>query len=136
MTAEITQIITPQELDNLQRRGKLVVLIDVRPAQEFREFHAEIAQQVSVDSLNESSLQALNSGSRVTPLYFIFRTGTRAKDAARRFAQHRITNIAFIEGETDAWEQAGLPVVRDRKGFSVGEPVVWWPDCFPTSGYC
>ncbi len=76
MTAEITQIITPQELDNLQRRGKLVVLIEVRPAQEFREFHAEIAQQVSVDSLNESSLQALNSGSRVIPLYCIFRTGT------------------------------------------------------------
>jgi rhodanese-related sulfurtransferase len=49
-----------------------------------------------------------------TPLYLLCRTGTRAQQAWKRLHDAGFTHVVCVEGGTEAWEQAGLPVVRGR----------------------
>jgi rhodanese-related sulfurtransferase len=50
------------------------------------------------------------------------RTGSRAAKACRRLSDAGLT-VFNIEGGLQAWESAGLPVVRGRKGISIERQV-------------
>jgi rhodanese-related sulfurtransferase len=53
----------------------------------------------------------------------ICRSGTRAKQACEKFHAAGYTNVVNVEGGTEAWETAGLPVVRGRKAISLERQV-------------
>ena len=46
---------------------------------------------------------------------YTLHAGTRAKKAADKFAEAGFSEAVVIEGGTQAWEDAGLPVERDAK---------------------
>jgi rhodanese-related sulfurtransferase len=115
--------ITPQELAELSRRGRKVELIDVRSPVEYREVHAEPARLVPLDTLDPRAVMEARNGSKDEPLYTICRSGSRGRQACERFHAAGFTNVVNVEGGTQAWEQAGLPVVRGKKAISLERQV-------------
>lgn len=105
--------ITPKELHELRRGGKDLDLIDVRTPAEHGEVHAEGTRNIPLDRLDARSLLESRKGDE--PLYFICRSGSRARQACERVASSGFANVVNVEGGTVAWQRAGLPVVRGEK---------------------
>lgn len=112
--------ITPQELQQRMCAGQPVELIDVRTPVEFREVHAEPARNVPLDRLNPHEFAAAARGSM--PLYVICRSGSRGRQACETLAAAGVA-VVNVEGGTQAWERAGLPVTRGRKAISLERQV-------------
>lgn len=113
--------ISPQQLFQLQNAGSDIELIDVRTPVEYREVHADIARNIPLDRLDGTELTAGKSDS--TPLYVICRSGGRGKQACEKLQAAGFTHVVNVEGGTQAWEQAGLPVVRGKKAISLERQV-------------
>jgi rhodanese-related sulfurtransferase len=106
---------------NEQRGG--VELIDVRTPVEFRELRAAIARNVPLESLDPDALMQHRSGNADEPLYVICRSGNRSTKACEKLARAGYTNVVHVEGGTQAWDEAGLPVVRGKKAVSLERQV-------------
>lgn len=115
--------ITPSELEELRRRGRPVDLIDVRTPVEYREVHAEPARLVPLDALDPGAVMEARDGAADEPLYTICRSGSRGRQACELFHAAGFANVVNVEGGTQAWEQAGLPVVRGKKAVSLERQV-------------
>ncbi len=117
------ETITPQQFMQQYLKDSSVELIDVRTPVEFREVHAEMARLVSLDQLDPQSLLAARNGNRSQPIYFICRSGSRAARACEKMSSSGFNNAISLEGGTDAWASAGLPVVRGKKAISLERQV-------------
>ncbi len=113
--------VTPQKLSELIQSGTVVELIDVRTPVEYREVHVGSARNVPLDQLNAAQFAA--GRSIAGPLYVICRSGSRGKQACEKFLAAGYTNVVNVEGGTQAWEQAGLSVVRGKKAISLERQV-------------
>jgi rhodanese-related sulfurtransferase len=113
--------ISARRLSEMQCK-RPVTLIDVRTPAEFREVHAVDAQNVPLDTLDPTSLLAESQASG-EPLYLICQAGTRGTIACRKLIEAGCKNVVNVEGGTQAWEAAGLPVVRGRKAISLERQV-------------
>jgi len=107
---------------NHARESAGAVLVDVRTPVEFHAAHADGAVNIPLSALNEDRLAATNNDLG-RPVYLLCRTGTRAKMGCERLAESSRVNAAVVEGGTEAWEQAGLPMVRGRKAISLERQV-------------
>jgi rhodanese-related sulfurtransferase len=116
------QTITPQQLAEKQQSGQ-VDLIDVRTPVEFREVHAVGARNVPLDSLDPQAVAQSRNGNADEPLYVICRSGQRAGKAVQRFVEAGFENVVNVEGGTQAWDVAGLPVSRGKKAISLERQV-------------
>ena len=112
--------VTPQELKQKLDGGTRVDLIDVRTPVEFREVHATLARNVPLDRLDPASMAASHSNG--DPLYVICRSGSRGKQACEKLEAEGL-NVVNVEGGTQAWDAAGLPVVRGKKTISLERQV-------------
>lgn len=112
--------ISPKQLHDLVASGAPVELIDVRTPVEYREVHVTFARNLPLDQLDAGQLAAGRNGE---PLYVICRSGNRAKQACDKLLSAGYTNVVNVEGGTQAWEQAGLPVVRGKKAISLERQV-------------
>jgi rhodanese-related sulfurtransferase len=115
-----TATISPQQLYDVQQSDKSIELIDVRTPVEYREVHVDFARNVPLDRLNAAELPAGRDG---TPLYVICRSGSRGQQACEKLTTAGYTNVINVAGGTQAWEQAGLPVVRGKKAMSLERQV-------------
>ena len=114
--------IAPQQLAELAQEGKSIDLIDVRTPAEFQEVHVTFARNVPLDRLDAASVAAGRNGSG-DPLYVICKSGNRAKQACDKIHAAGYTNVVNVEGGTQAWDQAGLPVARGKKTISLERQV-------------
>ncbi|MGD9723630.1 MAG: rhodanese-like domain-containing protein [Pirellulales bacterium] len=112
--------ISPKSLHDTLQAGQTVELIDVRTPVEFREVHVSFARNVPLDQLETASIAAGRSGG---PLYVICRSGNRAAQACQRLQAAGFTNVVNVEGGTQAWDAAGLPVVRGKQAISLERQV-------------
>ena len=107
--------ITPARLSEVIRaRGRMVDLIDVRTPAEYREVHADRAHLAPLESLDPEAIMGARAGGEHEPLFVICRSGARSRKACEAFLKAGYTNVVNVEGGTSAWEEAGLPVVRER----------------------
>lgn len=114
--------ISPQQLFELWQTGSKIELVDVRTPVEFEEVHVPFAHNIPLDRLDAAQLTAGRDGSP-DRLYVICRSGSRGQQAcAKLHAQGRV-QVVNIDGGTQAWEQAGLPVVRGKKAISLERQV-------------
>jgi rhodanese-related sulfurtransferase len=113
--------ISPQELKQLIQQHRHVELIDVRTPLEFSELHADCARNIPLDRLDPGQISAGRDPS--SPVYVICRSGSRGRQAAERLQAAGLTHVLNVEGGTQAWEQAGLPVVRGKKVVSLERQV-------------
>jgi rhodanese-related sulfurtransferase len=87
-------------------------MVDVRTASEFSEVHAARAQNEPFGALHPKSLFESGKLRKDRPVYLICRTGGRAAKAAEKFAAQGFDQGFVVEGGTEAWVAAGLPVER------------------------
>jgi rhodanese-related sulfurtransferase len=117
------QSISPRELHALAAGGEPVELIDVRTGMEFQEAHVEFAHNVPLDSLNPGQLMLSRKTRADRPLYVICRSGGRSKQACAKFHTAGFPEVVNVEGGTLAWIEAGLPVIRGKRGVSLERQV-------------
>lgn len=114
--------ISPQELHERRQQGKCD-LIDVRTPAEYGEVHATDAVNLPLDRLSPKDVMQSRNGSADQPLYVICKSGNRAGKACDKFISAGYDNVVNVEGGTDAWASAGLPVVRGKKAISLERQV-------------
>lgn len=112
--------ISPTELAKCIERGEVREIIDVRTPAEFREVHATLARNVPLDELTPERVQIGSSG---RPIYFVCKAGGRSAKACQKLLDAGFANVVSIDGGTQAWEAAGLPVVRGKKAISLERQV-------------
>jgi rhodanese-related sulfurtransferase len=115
--------ISPKALEELRQAGVPVDLLDVRTPVEFREVHVEFARNLPLDQLDPAAVMAARNGLRDEPLYVICRSGNRAKQACDKIVAAGFPNVVNVAGGTEAWDEAGLPVVRGKKAISLERQV-------------
>ncbi|WP_145063367.1 rhodanese-like domain-containing protein [Engelhardtia mirabilis] len=107
-TTDVTTL--KQRLD----QGLPVRLVDVRSPAEFRAVHARGAVSIPIDRIDHQSLEALPGEG---PIYVICRSGTRSEQACRSLAGSPVAGeVVSVDGGTQAWERAGLPIERGEGG--------------------
>jgi rhodanese-related sulfurtransferase len=117
------QTITPRQLQQLKEAGQPVELIDVRTPLEFREVHVDCACNVPLDTLDPAKIMMHRPAKVDVPLYILCRSGGRAAQACEKFITAGFPNVVNVEGGTLACIEAGLPVVRGKKVFSLERQV-------------
>ena len=100
-----------------------VDIVDVRSPVEFREVRAVSARNIPLDALDPHTVMKSRNGSADEPLYLICKSGTRGAKACQKFVDAGFTNVVNVEGGTDAWVNAGLPVIRGKKAVSLERQV-------------
>jgi rhodanese-related sulfurtransferase len=119
MESTMIASVSPERLERLRDSGALVDLIDVRSPAEFREVHVGFARNIPLDQLSPQSFQNRTS---VQPLYVICKAGGRGKQACERLAAAGVC-VCNVDGGTEAWAAAGLPVIRGKKAISLERQV-------------
>jgi rhodanese-related sulfurtransferase len=112
--------------DGLARRHQEVpdlMLIDVRTPAEFEQVHVGFAKNIPLDQLDANAVMRSGNGAEGEPLYLICHTGARSQKACEKLQQAGYTNVVNVEGGTQAWDQAGLPVVRGKATISLERQV-------------
>jgi len=114
MLAEARQIIPEQPPAELKKRldaGELVVVIDVRDPDEYRDGSIEAANNISRGFL-EFRIGSVASDPS-TPLVLYCQTGLRSMLAAKALHDLGYKNVINLQGGFQRWAQSGLPVVKD-----------------------
>ncbi len=117
---------SPRSLNDIIERGQTAHLIDVRTPAEYRSGHAVGAISVPLDQLNPSQLNDRlgdNEAGRSRPLFLTCQSGLRAEQAAQRLRHAGFDNVYLVDGGTDAWAKAGLPMQRCGSAISLERQV-------------
>lgn len=89
--------------------GSAFDLIDVRTPAEYESGHAAGARLVPLDRLDSRTVASLRSPDG-RPLYVICKSGGRSRKACEQLVAAGLTNVINVDGGTEAWIKAGLPV--------------------------
>lgn len=106
----MTDIVSIPSLQGLLAEGRHALLIDVRSASEFATGHIPGAIPMPLEQV-ESRVDDLDAK---IPIILICKSGQRARMAAALLAPCR-PDLKVLDGGTDAWRGAGLPLVVSCK---------------------
>jgi rhodanese-related sulfurtransferase len=85
-------------------------LIDVRTPAEFTAVHAIGAINIPLDRLTADSVRSL--APQAQKFLFICQRGGRSKQACEKVLALGLSNVSSVDGGTEAWDAAQLPVQR------------------------
>ena len=102
--------ILPRTLSAILESGELPELLDVRAPSEYAREHVPGAKLIPLHELKVEDLLAQHQPGR--PIYVLCQTGARAAKAIRQFEHAGCVDCVLVEGGTQAWIDAGLPVHR------------------------
>lgn len=108
-TPESRATARPEEAKS-QMEGGDAFLLDVRGFDEFAAGHAVGAACIPLPDLERRAGQIPTD----RPVYVMCATGNRSAMAVERLHALGFDNIVDCEGGFDAWEEAGLPVLRQQ----------------------
>ncbi|MGA2556317.1 MAG: rhodanese-like domain-containing protein [Verrucomicrobiota bacterium] len=108
---QVKTSIAPAELHRALAGGAPARLLDVRTPAEFAAAHVPGAKLIPLDDLDPASL-AREPGAEKSPVYVLCQSGGRARQAIARLERAGIRGCVLVEGGTQAWIDAGLPVER------------------------
>lgn len=109
------KVISIHELQSILASDGTPDLIDVRTPAEFAGIHVPGARSLPLDQLDCTEVLSTPGRKQDSPLYILCHSGARAKKAAEKFASAGFDNCAVIDGGTQAWAEAGLPVERGAR---------------------
>ena len=107
--------VSPGELSQLIASGCPVDLLDVRTPGEFESVHVPGARLIPLDELDAGAFLK-QRGKADQPVYVLCQSGGRARKAIEKLQQAGFGGGVLVEGGTQAWIDAGLPVTRDGAG--------------------
>jgi rhodanese-related sulfurtransferase len=116
----MTILLMPAEAVHRETAAGDRLLIDVRTPGEFRSLHAQGAMSLPF-AAQEAEDQARQLAGR--PVALICATSARARRSAALLAAAGLADLVVVEGGTQAWVAAGLPVVRGRGAMSLERQV-------------
>ena len=105
------QTIDVKALSKLVAAEQGLCLMDVRTPAEFDTVHAAGAKLLPLTELDPAKFMA-GVGDPRKKVYLICKGGTRSLKAAELFVGAGYQNVVSVDGGTDAWVSAGLPVER------------------------
>jgi rhodanese-related sulfurtransferase len=109
-SSALLKTVTPAELRARMIAGEEVNLLDVRTPAEFARAHVACARLIPLGDLDaDMFLKTHRSGE---PIYVLCQAGQRACAAIEQFQRAGCNDGVLVEGGTQAWIDAGLPVVR------------------------
>lgn len=110
-TVQIKSPVSARELHQLIAAGRPAELLDVRTPAEFAAAHVPGAKLVPLDELDcPKFLKQRDPGEG--PIYVFCQSGSRARRAVEKFQRTGFDGCVLVEGGTQAWMDAGLPVTR------------------------
>jgi rhodanese-related sulfurtransferase len=111
--------ISPEELSEIPAAD----VIDVRTPAEFGALHAAGARNMPLSTFQPSEFLASRNGGHARPVYVMCRSGGRAAKACEQLVAAGCADVVHVIGGVDAWNTAGLPVVRGKKAMSLERQV-------------
>jgi sulfur dioxygenase len=105
------QNVSAKQLAEVLQREK-IHLLDVRTKAEFDNVRIGSAVNVPLDRLDPATLLAQFGAD--APVYCVCQTGTRSQLAASALRSAGFRRIVHVDGGTNAWLVAGLPVERGK----------------------
>jgi rhodanese-related sulfurtransferase len=120
-TADSIANMSPRDVEQRRSAGESIVIVDVRTPAEFRSVHAQGARNVPLDVLEQHTAE-LRQAAAAGPLYLICQGGGRSRKACERLAAQQIAAVN-IDGGTNGWVAAGLPVERGKATISLERQV-------------
>jgi rhodanese-related sulfurtransferase len=103
--------ISPLELHRRLDAGQPARLLDVRTPGEHAAAHVPGAKLIPLDELDAAAF-CRERGSDASPLYVLCQSGERARRAIKKLESAGAHGCVLVEGGTQAWIDAGLPVDR------------------------
>jgi len=107
---QLKSSIHPRELHQLLSEGDPGHLLDVRSPAEHAAAHVPGVKLVPLDSLDPVAFQKEHGADKT--IYVLCQSGGRARRAIEKFKSAGIDCCVLVEGGTQAWMDAGLPVNR------------------------
>jgi len=107
--------IPPSNVPMLLASTPNAILLDVRTPAEFGSIHATGARNIPLDSIQTTALMGASPLPKDATLCILCEKGGRATIAAGHFLAAGYPSVHVVEGGTQAWVAAGLPVVKGRK---------------------
>jgi rhodanese-related sulfurtransferase len=107
--------VSPGELNRRITSGCKVELLDVRTTGEFESAHVPGARLVPLDELDAGAFLK-QRGAADQPVYVLCQSGGRARKAIEKLQQAGFGGGVLVEGGTQAWIDAGLPVTCGGAG--------------------
>ena len=101
--------VSSQGVTNLVNQEGAVIL-DVRPAEEFRAGHISGSRNIPVDQL-DNRIGELESH-KDKPLILVCETGSQASKAGRQLRPKGFTKVYRLQGGLTTWRNDNLPVVK------------------------
>jgi len=103
--------IHPRELQRRLAAGQPGHLLDVRTPGEYAAAHVPGANLIPLDELDAADFgrQLVGDGK---PVYVLCQSGGRARRAIEKLTRGGVPGCVLVEGGTQAWIDAGLPVSR------------------------
>lgn len=118
----MTATIAPRDLASLIEKDSSLRVLDVRTPVEYRAAHVAQARLVPLDELDRAAVDR-TFGEGDAPVYVLCKAGGRARKACEKLASQGLGNAVVVEGGTDGWIAAGLPVERGRAAISLERQV-------------
>jgi rhodanese-related sulfurtransferase len=112
-TSQVKTSIEPRELHRLLAEGGPIQLLDVRTPGEFAVAHVPGARLIPLDDLDPAAFRQ-QRGVGETPVYVLCQSGGRARKAIEKLERAGVHGCVLVEGGTQGWMDAGLPVNRGR----------------------
>jgi hydroxyacylglutathione hydrolase len=100
------------ELQEQLQKEKNLVVVDVRQPQEWTQGHITESYHITGAQLPER----LDEVPRDRPIATICGSGYRSSVAASFLRYHGYVNVYNVLGGMSAWQEAGLPLVREDSG--------------------
>ena len=110
-TVQTKSPVSARELHQLIATGRPAELLDVRTPAEFAAAHVPGAKLVPLDELDCAAFLK-QRGAADQPIYVLCQSGSRARRAVEQFQHAGFDGCVLVEGGTQAWLDAGLPVKR------------------------
>ena len=105
--------IQPLELQRLLAEGHPAQLVDVRTPGEFDTAHVPGAKLIPLGDLDPAAFRR-ERGAEGIPVYVLCQSGGRARQAIEKLEQAGLHGCVLVEGGTQGWMDAGLPVTRGK----------------------
>ncbi len=125
MNNELLQI-SPMVLTHRLTSDPKATVLDVRSPAEYRAGHIPGARLLPVDELKAGNLADVvgDAGLRAeNPLYLTCHAGQRAAKAAQVLRDAGLEHLALVQGGTEAWQKAGLPLNKCGTALSLERQV-------------
>jgi len=106
--------ISPAELKRVLDQNSGAAVIDVRTPVEFAQVHVPQARNLPLGDFDPRRLVENGELPKDQPIYILCQSGGRAKKAADQFNVAGYENAVVVEGGTQAWVAADLPVTRGQ----------------------